>query len=184
MQENLLYYSNYCDNSKRLLQILSKSKIKNELHFICIDKRITMPDGSINILMKNGQQILLPPTITKVPALLLVNNGYHVLFGDQIYQHIQPRENSIQKKATNNQGEPSAFTFSDFSSSGISSDQYSFLDMSSDDLLAKGNGGLRQMYNYVSLDSDSINIETPPDDYVPDKIDESAMQQYISERNK
>jgi hypothetical protein len=183
MSSDILYYSNYCENCKKILQILSKSKLKNDLHFICIDRRISMPDGSINILMKNGENILLPPTITKVPALLLVNNGYHVLFGEQIYQHLQPKENSFNNKATNNQGEPSAFTFSDFSSSGITSDQYSFLDMSSDDLLAKGSGGLRQMYNYVSLNN-NVSIETPPDDYVPDKIDENAMQEYISQRNK
>lgn len=185
MSNNILYYSNYCDNCKRLLQNLSRSQIKEELHFLCIDKRVAMPDGSIKLLIKNGQQVLLPPTITKVPALMLVNNGFHVLFGDQIYQHLQPKERAIQKTATNSQGEPDAFTFASFSPSGITSDQYSFLDTNADDLLAKGCGGLRQMHNYVNINENSMmSIETPPDNYSPDKIDEGQMQQYEMQRNQ
>jgi len=186
MSNNILYYSNYCDNSKKLLQILSTSRIKDKLHFICIDKRIKMEDGSINILLKDGSKVLLPPNVTKVPALMLVNNGYHILFGDQIYQHLQPKEEAVQQQATNNQGEPDAFSFNAFSTSGISSDQYSFLDMNADDLLARGNGGTRQMFNYVTVQEEgsSMNIETPPDDYTPDKVNESAVQQYQQQRNQ
>lgn len=184
MSNNILYYSNYCDNCKKLLQILSRSQIKEELHFLCIDKRVTMPDGSIHVLIKNGQQVLLPPTVSKVPALILVNNGFHVLFGDQIYQHLQPKENEIQQKATLNQGEPDAFTFASFSPSGITSDQYSYLDMKADDLLAKGCGGLRQLHNYVNFNEDGMmSIETPPDNYSPDKVDDGDMQQYELQRN-
>ena len=101
MSKNILYYSNYCDNSKKLLQILSQSSIQNDNHFICIDKRVKMPDGSTHVLLKDGSQVLLPPNVTKVPALMLVNNGFHVLFGDQIYQHLQPKEKAVQNTATN-----------------------------------------------------------------------------------
>jgi hypothetical protein len=186
MSNNILYYSNYCDNSKKLLQILSKSRVKNNLHFISIDKRMKMNDGSINILLKDGSQVLLPPNVTKVPALMLVNNGFHVLFGDQIYQHLQPKEEAVQREVTNNQGEPDAFTFNAFSASGITSDQYSFLDMNADDLLAKGDGGTRQMFNYVTVQEEASNmsIETPPDDYSPDKVNDSAVQQYQQQRNQ
>jgi hypothetical protein len=37
--------------------------------------------------------------------------------------------------------------------SNIVSDQYSFLDQGPEDLEAKGNGGLRQMHNYVDLNT-------------------------------
>ena len=67
--------------------------------------------------------------------------------------------------------EPSAFSFSGgggggFGSAmcGVSSDQYSFLDMDSEQLNTKGNGGTRQMHNYVSLDH-SDTIQTPADDH-------------------
>ena len=45
----------------------------------------------------------------------------------------------------------------------VTSDQYSFLDMDSDSLSAKGNGGVRQMHNYVDLNY-SDNISTPEDE--------------------
>ena len=36
----ILYYSNYCEHSRKLLQSLSKTDIKKDIHFICIDKRV------------------------------------------------------------------------------------------------------------------------------------------------
>ena len=127
------------------------------------------------------QKIALPKTITKVPALLLPNRGFQVLFGQQILQHLQPKQLEMQNKATNNDMEPMAFGFSSNSSS-ISSDHYSFLDMSSDDLGAKGDGGMRQMYNYVGV-SDNMPIETPPDTYIADKVNESELEKYQQQRN-
>ena len=35
---------------------------------------------------------------------------------------------------------------------GVESDTYSFWDQSSEEMLAKGNGGMRQMYNYSTID--------------------------------
>ena len=58
--------------------------------------------------------------------------------------------------------EPMAFGF-EGGLGGIVSDQFSFLDMDADSLNAKGNGGLRQMHSYVSL-NDSYSIPTPNDD--------------------
>ena len=56
--------------------------------------------------------------------------------------------------------EPSAFSFG---GGFVTSDQYSFLDMDSDSLSAKGSGGTRQMHNYVDLNfMDKIN--TPADE--------------------
>jgi hypothetical protein len=43
---------------------------------------------------------------------------------------------------------------------GVMSDNYSFLDQSSDDLSAKGSGGLRQLYNYATIDFNQT-IECP-----------------------
>jgi hypothetical protein len=45
---------------------------------------------------------------------------------------------------------------------GIASDQFSFLDMDADALAAKGNGGMRQMHNYVDLNY-SDRISAPPE---------------------
>ena len=64
------------------------------------------------------------------------------------------------KQATQNNMEPSAFSFG---GGCVTSDQYSFLDMDSDALKATGNGGMRQMHNYVDLNF-SDNISTPLDE--------------------
>ena len=49
--------------------------------------------------------------------------------------------------------EPMAFSFGGSGFGDIVSDQYSFLDQAPEDLEAKGNGGMRQMHNYVDLDT-------------------------------
>ena len=45
-------------------------------------------------------------------------------------------------------------------SSGVASDNYSFLDMGPQELAPQGNGGLRQMYSYATIDNES-SISTP-----------------------
>jgi hypothetical protein len=67
--------------------------------------------------------------------------------------------------------------------SSIVSDHYSFLDMDAEDLTAKGNGGMRQMHNYVDLNYRD-NIPTPADetDYktankIPQNLTVEQLQQ-------
>jgi len=161
---SILYYSNFCEHSKKLLQTISKANISNDIHFICIDKRTKDVNNKIYIILENGQKIIMPENVTRVPALLLLNQGYNVLYGESILQHLKPRQEKMVKQATQNNLEPMAFGFSGSGFGGIASDQYSFLDMDSDSLSAKGNGGMRQMHNYVDLNySDKIN--TPEDDH-------------------
>ena len=160
---SVLYYSNYCDHSKKLLQKISGMEIKSEMHFICIDKRV-QDAGKIYIVLENGQKIIMPESINKVPALLLLEN-YSVLYGESIHDYLRPKQQLAIKKATNNNIEPNAFSFSGSSSGfGISSDSYSFLDMDSGSLSATGTGGLRQMHNYIGY-GDSFSITTPEDEY-------------------
>jgi hypothetical protein len=77
--------------------------------------------------------------------------------------------------------EPSSFidgfSFGSFGS-GIVSDCYSFLDQSDTELSVKGEGGLRQMHNYVSLnDNGNLSMHLPQDDhdYKSDKLKEGEM---------
>ena len=47
---------------------------------------------------------------------------------------------------------------------GVVSDEFSFLDSSVSELSAQGNGGMRQIYNYATLDtSQSIPVQFDPD---------------------
>jgi hypothetical protein len=149
---SILYYSNYCDHSKRILQTLAKSNVK-DVHFICIDKREKNNNGKVFIVLENGQKIVMPENVTRVPALLLLNKGYEVVYGDAILQQFRPRQEMAVKQATMNNMEPMAFAFGGGGAFGstVVSDQYSFLDQDSQALSASGDGGVRQMHNYVDL---------------------------------
>ena len=107
---SILYYSNFCEHSKKLLQTLSKTQASKDLHFICIDKRTQGPDKKIYIVLENGQKIVMPENVTKVPALLLLNENYQVLYGDNIYNHLKPAQEVITRQATSNNMEPMAFS--------------------------------------------------------------------------
>ena len=180
---SILYYSNYCNNCKNLLSIISKSSVKNDLHFLCIDKRL-QKNNKTYIILENNQEIILPPNITSVPSLLLINDNYTLLCGDEIINYLKPVEEEKKQVATSFNGEPSAFSLSNNAlTSNIVSDNFSFLDQSSDDLSAKGDGGMRQLYSYATINhQDTIN--TPPDDYTPDKVNEDSLKDFEDERNK
>ena len=184
---SIIYYSNFCDHSKKLLQGLSKSQVCKDIHFICIDNRIR-ENGKVFIQLQNGQKIVMPENVTKVPALLLINQNYKILYGDEIYNHFKPRQEAITKQATNNNLEPSAFSLAGCGGfGGIVSDQYSFLDMDADSLTAKGDGGARQMHNYVNLDY-TDRISAAEDDASGAKnsgrMTASDIEKYQLERDK
>jgi len=150
---------------------------------MCIDKRIRVGNAWY-IVLENGERVILPPQVDRVPALLLLADGHKILFGEQIKQYLQPRIVVANNAATQNNGEPFAFSiYKDcMSGYGVTSDNFSFLDQSSEELSAKGSGGLRQMYNYATIDfNDKIN--TPAEDYVPDKVGSISMEQLQQKRN-
>jgi len=181
---SILYYSNYCDKSKAILTKLAKSKIQEDIHFICIDKRVKT-GTTWHIVLETGAQILLPPQVNKVPALLLLNKQNQVLYGEQILQHLQPLDTAQNNSATNFNGEPMAFSLCNegLGGYGVASDTYSYLDQSPDELSAKGNGGMRQLHNYATINQVD-KIETPPDNYSPDKVKDVSVETLQSQRER
>lgn len=185
----ILYYSNFCNHSKNIIQTLSKTNLAKDIHFICIDKRVK-EDNKTYIILENGQRIILPDTVNRVPALLLLNNNYDILYGEAILNYFKPKQEVAVKQATNNNIEPMAFSFGGGGSSayGIMSDSYSFLDMNSDDLSAKGNGGVRQMHNYVHTnymdsvytpaDESSIKANKIPEGLTIEQLQQQREQEY------
>jgi hypothetical protein len=141
---------------------------------MCIDKR--QRDANNNqmyIIMENGQSVVMPPNVHSVPALLLVKENYKVILGDDIISHYQPQAQQVGKdKAAGFQGEPVGTSLMQ-SAGGVNivSEPYTLYNMTPDELSAKGNGGRRQMYNYVSAKDDILSIYTPPDSYQPDKVE-------------
>jgi hypothetical protein len=159
---SILYYSKFCEHSNKLLQTLSKTTQK-DIHFICIDKRVKDTNNKTFIVLENGQKIVMPENVNRVPALLLLNQNYQVLYGEAILNHLKPKQDVAIRKATQNNMEPMAFSFGSGGFGDIVSDAYSFLDQGSEELEAKGNGGMRQMHNYVDLNY-SDKISTPNDE--------------------
>ena len=161
----ILYYSNFCKHSKKILQNLSKSQLKNKFHFVCVDKRV-VEDDKIFVVLQNGSKIIMPNNITKVPAILNLTT-YNIIVGEDIYEYLKPQSQALTKQSTGNNMEPYSFSFGlGTIGTGVSSDNFSFLDTPSESLMAEGDGGLRQMYNYASANfqNEVTPINTPNDE--------------------
>ena len=106
---SVLYYSKYCDNCKKLLYEIGKTKIQKNIHFLSIDKRVQKAEKWY-IVLDNGKQIFLPPNIVKVPSLLLLNKGNKILIGDDVLNYLRPQIYQEKHQATQNNMEPLAFS--------------------------------------------------------------------------
>jgi hypothetical protein len=181
---DILYYSNYCSHSQKIVQYIAKNNLASKLNCICIDKRTRDPQSNqIFILLESGKKVIMPPNVHSVPALLLVKQNYKVIFGDEIITCFGSAVKTQNDIATNSQGEPMGFHIQP-SNSGMSivSEKYTLFDMSPNELSAKGSGNKRQLFDYVSADQDSHSIFTPDDKYKPDKISNSVTIESLSQK--
>jgi hypothetical protein len=174
IQMDIFYYSNYCKHSQRVLQFLVKGDLVDKISFICIDKRFhDKRTNQIKIALENGTSVILPPNVHSVPALLLVNQNYHLVLGDDIINHYEPVVREKVAHADMGNGEPSGFAMGQFAgtnTANITSEQFTFYNMSPEELSAKGNSARRPLYNYASVHNEPQFIQTPPNTYKPDKI--------------
>ena len=185
---DILYYSNYCKHSQKIIQTLVKNNLKEKISFICIDNRKRDPNNNqIYIHLENGTRVNMPPNLHSVPALLLISNNYQVIYGDDIISQYHTQMKKYGTSASNNGGEPLGYLFSSSArGTNIISEKFTDYNMSADDLSAKGKGGSRNMHNYVSANQNTLFINTPPDDYKPDKVSgevtlDTLQQQRIDE---
>ena len=79
-EKDLLFYSNYCIHSNKLINTISKTPLHNSIFYICID------DSNIKV----------PNFITRVPSIFLVNEK-KVLVEDDIDYWISMKLGSSQK---------------------------------------------------------------------------------------
>ena len=180
---DFLYYSNYCKHSQKLLQYLVKNNLTNRLNCVNIDRRKRNPHtNQTQVFLDNGTTVMLPLNIHSVPSMLLVNDKYRVIVGEEIYKHFMPKVSVQNEIATNSNGEPEAYVLG--AASNVVSEQYTFYGMTPDELSAKGRGGMRQMYNYVPASDNGFSIPTPPDTYRPDKINEDSLEKLMQKRNE
>ena len=183
---DILYYSNYCLHSKKIIQYLVKENLTDSLNCICIDKRSRdQKTGQIYVHLENGSKLLMPPNVHSVPALLMIKQNFRVVLGDEILPILHPLIKKKRDEAVRHHGEPNGFSI--FGSTGgmnIVSEQYTMYDASPEELSAKGSGQSRQMHNYVAADYGSLSIHTPPDTYRPDKVGEVTMDKLQAARNE
>jgi len=175
---DIVYYSNYCKHSQKLIQYLAKNGLTNQINCINIDNRKRDPKtNQMYIHLEKGGAVLLPPNVRNVPSLLLVNEKFRVVVGEDIYKYFEPKVSSQNAVATKFNGEPESYALP-ISQNGVNiqSEQYTFYNMSPDELSAKGKGGMRPMHNYVSAFHDNMNITTPPETYRPNKVSAETVE--------
>lgn len=182
---DILYYSNHCPHSQKVVQYISKNGFIDKINAICLDKRIVDPNtGQVFIQLENGKKIMLPPNVHSVPALLLVKQNYSTIYGKDILQYFAPSVKENTEYAEQNNGEPVGMPIQSTSSGvAILSEQYTLYDLTPEDLSSKSQSTKRPMYNYVSASNhQSFKIQTPPDTYRPDKVSIS-METIEQQRN-
>ena len=184
-QKNVLYYSNYCKHSQELLKLLQKQGLINNLELINIDYRY-IKDNITYLKLQNNQAVPLPPMINCVPTLCLMPN-YEILSGSKIINYFKPIHDNISQERDTLNMEPNPYCLDKetIGSYGVSSDNFSFYDSNQDELSASGNGGMRQMYNYASIEninSHDETIYTPQDEGREKKINMS-LEQLQQQRN-
>ena len=68
----ILYYSNYCNPSKKILYDLGRTPLKDEIHFVCIDQRERGEENTINIRLPNGQKTFVAPNSCKSSSIIII----------------------------------------------------------------------------------------------------------------
>lgn len=156
------------------------------MNFLCIDKR-RKEGPAMMIVLENGKTVPMPPHVHSVPALVL-GKGYTVIYGEDIVRHYQSLggEGSSVQHIKTVATEPMGVSLATATSSFMS-EPYTFYNLSADELSAKGTGGRRQMYNFVSASHTTTNgssIPTPAETYRPDKISKDVtIESLHNQRN-
>lgn len=186
---DILYYSNHCNHSLKVIQYISKNNLIDKISCICIDKRMRdSQNNHIIILLDNGKKVSMPPSIESVPTLLRPSQNYTILLGtDKIIEYIQNEKKYINQQTQSdilqNNAEPISYEFIGSSNTNIASEKFTDYNMSSTSLSAKGTGKDRQMYNYVPVDSE-ISIHAPEETYQADKLStDVTIDKLLQSRN-
>lgn len=183
---DILYYSNYCPHSQRVLQYIVKAGLTDSLNCICIDNRVRTPSNQWSVITETGTQVHLPPNVVSVPSLILVRKNYTLITGDDIITHLNtvpPKRSAPGVAAADAGHRAAAFAangepvgtplISRTASSNIASEQYTMYDLSPDQL-AGGYSAPRDTYHYMPVNGTAAPIHTPDETYTSDKVSESV----------
>ena len=136
----IVYYSNYCLNSKEFINILCKTPVYNK--FI----KVNVSDANVNI----------PPFVKSVPTII-VPNVNRPLVGEEVFKWLD----ETSEKRINNVEEAINPYHPDEMDNNMG-DNYSYLDFNDTEQPME--------HNFVYIKKGEQKIETPPeDDYVSTK---------------
>lgn len=170
----MLYYSNFCPHSVRLLEYITKNNLINSINCICIDKRSRdINNNSMTITLANGTKRTLPPNVHSVPSLIRVSNNYTIIMGDDIIRHLQKNVVPDNKMSVGNDfiqnGEPLGTTLSNFSQTdNIQSVQ--FTNYGDDETIDGRILKQRDIFHYAPANHENNFINAPEDKYRKNKI--------------
>lgn len=97
----VLFYSNRCDISNRLLAEINRThpKWKEQIIFLCIDHKIRDPiTKNIMIVLENGEHIQMPTQVKTTPCLLIKETCYNYIEGDIIFSFLRDEEKRWREK--------------------------------------------------------------------------------------
>lgn len=140
MSNNFLFYSNYCQHSKRLIEELKKVGAQNNFSMCCVD------DPNIN----------LPPFIQSVPTIYLANER-KILVNENLFSWVnstfrQSNQNTQNTVLTNADitGSNDIMAFHNTEMGSQFSDSYSFIDEGS------AKKAMHHSYSYLNDNPDSL----------------------------
>lgn len=157
--KDLLFYSNFCDYCKTLLNTLIKKNIRDNFLLICVDRK----------------DLPIPNFVDRVPLILTIKK--EVFVDDAIQKYIDLKTNK-----TFVQEEIAPFMFE----GGINSSQYTFItnDGNSYDNSSDLRYDMLQSQNFVMLGNDQ-KISAPVDkeaDSKSSKFDSALLEKYMNMR--
>ena len=86
-RHHVLFYSNTCNTSRRLLRHLAKNKMAEKLNCVCVDRRVE-ENGRTFAILQNGRKIPIP-NLQGVPALFCMHNKM-TYYGNDIMWQLAP----------------------------------------------------------------------------------------------
>jgi hypothetical protein len=125
-----------------------------DIHFVCIDKRKKLVDGTVKAVLEGNKEFIIPPNVSSVPSLLLLNRGYRILVGGpEIMDHLRPIVATNHKYST--PSDPNTWRLGERSSVGVVAAPPTDR-MGRDGGRDGGRGGIRDITNESALPQQQI----------------------------
>lgn len=175
----VLYYGKTCQHSQQLLRQVAKQGISDKLRFVPVDQQVKRGDQLMAIL-DNGSQVLIPPGVTAVPAMLDIRDK-NIYMGPEVGKRLAAEAERAARAATGAEKEPMAYT--DISSG--TSTTFSFVGDDPETLLAKGTGRTNAPSHFAGI-HDNPKIPTAQEgdgEGVGGKVTSADYDAYIAQRD-